>query len=449
MSDKLIHMTSLSIRKWDLEHYRLYLDTWQVALGEEHALSLEIGIAKPSDMLKDFLNTIQQSAKELFSTNGKASKIKIENEALVKSRLLAWFKRINSELNNPKRKKDQPKMIFTTYQDVYPEGEDIKSLDKKTQSHVMLSWARKYYEKGDYKKAIDPLRRLIKAVPDFGLAHKWLARSLKKVRKYDEAMRQYEKYVEVENSLDAWLDLAKSYRKGKVFDKSEEIYQKILKDNPQEKEALIGLAQIHYAQKDDRYSVILDDLGKVDLDWLQDWLRDEFNFRIYLSEKTPLSPIQAAKFLGYTRVFDLTEKAFKNDVPSHFNPARARVSFYREELENWAAVMNRFSCLDEPIKLYPEKINRDDPNLEMPDSNTISRITQPLAQETEAPVTKVEDILAHIRARKAERLAMQESNEPLMEPADGQSSQPQLVHDSTAPPKRARKSPAKKRVANS
>jgi|GEM_PF-5528603 len=410
MKNKTFHTTSLSIRKWDLEHYRLYLDTWQVADGIEFDCPLSISIDKPAVMLKDFLNTIQTAVTDYFlEGEAETPEPKMQNQADVSRRLQGWFKKINSELNNPRRKKGQPKMIFTTFQEVYPEGESVDALPKDVQPFAMLAWARKYYDKGEYKKSIDPLRKLIKEFPSFGIAHKWLARSLKKIRKYDDAMRQYEKYVEVDNSTDAWLDLAKSYRKGKIFDKSEEIYHKILKGSPQEKEALIGLAQIYYAQKDERYLSILDDLHKLDAAWLKEWLVEEFNFRIYLSDKTPLSPIQAAKFLGYKRVFDLTEKAFKNDVPSHFNPARARVSFFREELENWANVMNRFSCLDKEVKLFPKKIDREDLMLEMPDSDTISRVTgQAAALEKEAPRTKLEDILAHIRESKARRMAMEQ-----------------------------------------
>jgi tetratricopeptide (TPR) repeat protein len=213
-------------------------------------------------------------------------------------------------------------------------------------------------------------------------------------------MRFYEKFAEVENSQRAWLELAKSYRKGKLFDKSEAIYQRVLAEDPTNKEARIGIAQIRYALQNEEYQQILDELHKEDPEWLCEWLKEEFNFRIYTNEKTMLSPNQAAKFLGYERIFDLTQRAFKNELPSHFNPGRARLTFYKEELANWANTLNRYNCSGEEIKLYPDRINEADVDIEEEESETAKK-------PAKAANTKVEDILRMIRERKAQRLKEQ------------------------------------------
>jgi tetratricopeptide (TPR) repeat protein len=213
-------------------------------------------------------------------------------------------------------------------------------------------------------------------------------------------MRFYEKFAEVENSQRAWLELAKSYRKGKLFDKSEAIYQQVLAEDPTNKEARIGIAQIRYALQNEAYQQILDELHKEDPEWLCEWLKEEFNFRIYTNNKTMLSPIQAAKFLGYDRIFDLTQRAFKNELPSHFNPGRARLTFYKEELANWANTLNRYNCSGEEIKLYPDRINEADVEVEEEENTTAKK-------PAKAANTKVEDILRMIRERKAQRLKEQ------------------------------------------
>jgi hypothetical protein len=161
------------------------------------------------------------------------------------------------------------------------------------------------------------------------------------------------------------------------------------------------LAQIKFALKKADYLKLLDKLNQQDSEWLKRWLVDEFNFRIYIPEKTFITPAQAAKFLGFKKVFELTERAFKNEIPSHFNPAKARMSFYKEELENWAEVMNRFNCLDKEIKLYPEHLVSDKKKTKSSYESISSK------NSNEAPSKKLEQILKEIREMKARRAAHQ------------------------------------------
>ena len=409
MSTHEISLIAIDIRKWDLETQKLALTSYFVIHNEERSAQFEISLLQPTDMVEEFLGKLKyQVAKSLFENEESAPEIEIESESFLRQKLYSYFRKILGELNNPRRKKGQPKMIYTTHMDVYNENQDISFLPKDIQFFVVLNWARRYYEREDYQKAIEPLKRLLKLNPEFGLGYKWLARSLKKIRKFEEAMRMYEKYAEVDGSLDSWLDLAKSYRKGKLFDKSEKIYHDILEKYPNDKEARIGLAQIKYARKEPDYIEILDALHEEDPEWLKEWLTEEFNFRIYVPEKTMLSPLQAAKFLGYDKVLDLTQKAFKNEVPSHFNPAKARLTFYKEELENWAFVMNRYNTLAEEVKLYPEALatmnmaaNAKSENGQEEQTEN-SSTTEESGEAKPRKLTRVEEILMKIRARREE-----------------------------------------------
>ncbi len=409
MSTHEISLIAIDIRKWDLETQKLALTSYFVLNNEEQSGQFEISILQPPDMVEEFLGKLKYTVAKSFFETEEAPEIEIESESFLRQKLYNYFRKILMELNNPRRKKGQPKMIYSTHMDVYNENQDISFLPKEIQFFVILNWARRYYEREDYQKAIEPLKKLLKLKPDFGLGYKWLARSLKKIRKFEEAMRMYEKYAEVDDSLDAWLDLAKSYRKGKLFDKSEKIYHDILEKYPGDKEARIGLAQIKYARKEPDYIEILDELHQEDPEWLKEWLTEEFNFRIYVPEKSMLSPLQAAKFLGYEKVLDLTQRAFKNEVPSHFNPAKARLTFYKEELENWAFVMNRYNTLGQEVKLYPDALGtltaaaNSAPNAEAQVQDSAATNTE-TSDEGEKPrkLTRVEEILMKIRARREE-----------------------------------------------
>lgn len=406
-----VNFIALDIKRWILEHKKITSIAYLVIDNEEKSVQFDFSILKPNEMLDNFMARLSSEiSSKLLTTNGKTkTQFEFENQTFVRQQLFNYFKKITGELRGGKGGNNENNFrgVRTTHFDVYTENDDTAVLTKQAQFYVILNWCRNYYNREEYKKAIDPLRKLLKLNPRFGLGYKWLARSLKKIRKYDEAMSNYQKYAEVDGSIDAYLDLAKSYRKGKIFDKSEEIYLNILKSNPENKEARIGLAQIKFALKQPEYLKILDELYQQDPEWLKKWLVDEFNFRIYIPEKTLITPAQAAKFLGFNQVFQLTERAFKNELPSHFNPAKARMSFYKEELENWAEVMNRFQCLGKEIKLHPESI--------IPDKKSAGAAAQEgdsSKKSEESSSKKLEQILKEIREMKARRAAHQIGSSP-------------------------------------
>ena len=409
-----INLISLDIRRWDLENERLNIKIVYVIEDQENINYLDLSLIPVHDMVEEFVNKLRKEGEQKVLTiqpdTGEVT-VDVLNESFLRQKLHNFFKKIMSELNNPKYKKGPSRMIYSTHMDVYNENQDLSFLTPAMQFFVVLNWARRYYEKEDFQRAVDPLRKLIKIKPDYALGYKWLARSLKKVRKYDEAMRYYEQYARVDNSLDSKLDLAKSYRKGKLFDQSEEIYKEILQNNPGEREARIGLAQIQYARNETDYLPVLEELFSHDPEWLKKWIVEEFNFRIYSSPKTPLTPIQVSQYLGFEKVAELTQMAFRNEIPSHFNPTKARMSFYREEIDRWAEVINRFQLLPKEISLYPEKLQNieiqqvevEDGKEEM-EQETESTVTVREGERVLEPVsTRVEEIIRQIREARARR----------------------------------------------
>lgn len=409
MSTYQIDLIAFDIKKWDLERKRIWFNGYYVLENHEENVYFDIAFIQPHQMVEEFIGKVRSECAERVNGEKGTDEIEIiiNNESFIRQQLTAHFRKIKSELNG-NNKTDHPRMIYSTHLDIYGEKQDISFLPLDLQFFVILNWARNHYEREEYKKAISPLRKLIRLNPQYGLAYKWLARSLKKIRKYDEATRLYEKYYEVDKSLDAMLDLAKAYRKGKEFDKSESLYHEILKQYPGEKEAMIGLAQVKYARKEPDYLNILDELYEKDPQWLVEWLVEEFNFRIYVPEKTFLSPVQAYKFLGYNKVFELTELAFKNKIPSHFNPARARLSFFKEEIENWAKVMNRYKCTDEEIKTHPENLQNGiviEKKKKTKKASSGCDEVKPI--DSEKPLTRVEQILMQIRQKKQAEMKVQ------------------------------------------
>lgn len=397
------YLNTVNFRKYDYVTGKMPLKIHYIMNDEEYFSYFEISVRQTSEMVTDFLEQFNKDIHDKIAKEGEQIEIEIANESLVRQQFHNYLNRFISEKNSGKKKKGKTTKSMPSYLDIYHELQDISFLPKNVQFFLVLNWAKKYYDREDYHKAIDPLRKLIKLKPEYGLAYKMLARSLKKNRKYDEAMRYYEKYAKVDKSLDAKLDLAKSYRKGKLFDKSDKIYQDVLQDFPEDKEARIGIAQIKYAQNNPDYMAILELLYEEDAAWLKKWLIEEFNFRIYISSKTSMKPNQAARYLGYEKPYQLTQMAFRNEIPSHFNPTKARISFYKEELENWAKVCNRFNLLPEEVKLYPDAIAKETLSISDIATDEPSEEAQNNGKKTKNS-TRVEEILKKIREAKAKRL---------------------------------------------
>lgn len=397
------YLNTVNFRKYDYETGKMPLKIHYIMNDEEYFSYLEISVRQTAEMVTDFLEQFNKDIHNKIAKEGEQIEIEIANESLVRQQFHNYLNRLISEKNSGKKKKGKTAKTMPSYLDIYHELQDISFLPKNVQFFLVLNWAKKYYDREDYHKAIDPLRKLIKLKPEYGLGYKMLARSLKKNRKYDEAMRYYEKYAKVDKSLDAKLDLAKSYRKGKLFDKSEKIYQDILQDFPEDKEARIGITQIKYAQNNPDYMTILEQLHAEDAAWVKKWLIEEFNFRIYISSKTSMKPNQAARYLGYEKPYQLTQMAFRNEVPSHFNPTKARISFYKEELENWAKVCNRFHLLPEEVKLYPDAIANETFSINDIATDEPSEEGRNNGKKTKNS-TRVEEILKKIREAKARRL---------------------------------------------
>ena len=198
---KDIYPIALTTRKWDLDGRRLYLQCpviWNMA---EYELDFDIQYGNAPDMVDTVLTRIR----ELLAAQSEPSPapLTINNEPFVRKKLLNHFKRFLTEVNNNRRKKP----VGSTHLAFFPEDQELGFLPREIQFFVVFNRARKISENEDWKKSIDPLRHAISLRPDFGQPYKLLARSLKKIRHYEEAMATYQKYAEVDDSLDAWLDL--------------------------------------------------------------------------------------------------------------------------------------------------------------------------------------------------------------------------------------------------
>lgn len=351
MKEILMYLLALEVRKWDVDSRKINFTAYTVADEQEFRLLFTVSITTPQDMIEELLGKIKKINKEKLNKLYDSSTFDVvySNEHFLRQKLFNYFKRIIFELTNPKKKKSQRGIVTIRY-DIFNENQDISFLPTNIQFFVFLNWARKYYEREQYIKVLEPLKKALEINPNYNSGYKWMGRSLMKLRRFPEAQKYFEKYAELEGTYEAYLQLAHCYRKTFMYEAAEKLYQEILKHNPDNFDALMGLAQISYTLNKP-YEKILDQLYEKNPDHVRQWIKTDWDFRIVLPKKTRMSALQAASYLGFPNVFELSTKAFKNEVPGHFNSVLARLVFYKEELDQWAHILNKYQCVNPPVQL--------------------------------------------------------------------------------------------------
>ena len=167
-----VALIAVDVRKWDMESQRISLNNFFVMDKEERSYNFDVTITEVAGMVEEYLGKLLIAAKQKIKQAGlteEDNEVVLANDSFLRQKMHSYFKKITSELNNPRRKRSQNKVIFSTHLDLYAENQDISFLPDIMQFYVALNWARKYYEKEEYQRAIEPLRKLVKIRPDFGL----------------------------------------------------------------------------------------------------------------------------------------------------------------------------------------------------------------------------------------------------------------------------------------
>ncbi|HYV49531.1 MAG TPA: tetratricopeptide repeat protein [Myxococcaceae bacterium] len=98
--------------------------------------------------------------------------------------------------------------------------------------------------------AVDVLKSAVKALPDDPGAHASLAAALWANGDLDGAVGEYERRAELDPTPEARLELARAYAKKRVAEKAEPAFQQLLKDDPQNRAAWTGLADLYLSMGD-------------------------------------------------------------------------------------------------------------------------------------------------------------------------------------------------------
>jgi tetratricopeptide (TPR) repeat protein len=185
-----------------------------------------------------------------------------------------------------------------------------------------------------------------------------MAFALGKVGKLWESVEFLERYAEKDGGPDSLNMLALAYVNLQEYEQAERIFEKMTEQSPDSYVALFGMAQLAYKQEKG-YKSILDRIHKMNPEWLEEKLKSDWDFKLpglADDEENMWNAATASRYLGFDRPFDLTRRAFNDEIPSYFDSERGTIRFIRSELDNWVELMNRYNINGGNLETFEEKL---------------------------------------------------------------------------------------------
>ncbi len=356
-----LNILSTYLKKWSYHDNRISLAfSFFTELGYGRN-SVDMRINSPQVMINEFLNNVFYKIKDTYSGKDEGTEIsvKIVGEAEVKSKLLVFFTKILKEFNMNKRSRGRSRMISSRSMDLYYNDFEYEALDDSSKFYVHLNRGVNKINGDLWETAIEELEKSISISPDDPTVNRYMAHALAKSKQREEAIKYLEKYAKEDKSLESLNELAKGYTKIEQYDKAKKTYTKMKKMNPDDLLAKIGDAQVAYMQGKPFLNK-LDKINTTNSEWLKDYLLEDWQYRIpgYKDDDdSKWNAATAARYLGYERPFDITKRAFNNEIPCYFNSEKGTIRFLKEELDNWVEIYNKFNLDNQHYEVHLERLS--------------------------------------------------------------------------------------------
>jgi tetratricopeptide (TPR) repeat protein len=213
-----------------------------------------------------------------------------------------------------------------------------------------------------WSAAIEDLKIALSFNDEDPLVNKYMAEALLKNQKVEQALPYYEKYAENENSLNGFNDLAHAYIKIEKFKEAENVVKRMKKQNPDDLLVKMLEAQVAYLQTKP-YTDQLDKIKEIDENWLREYLKKTWDFNLpgYNDHESKMwNAATASRYLGYDRPFDLTKRAFNDELPSYFDSEKGTIRFVKAELDQWVEIQNRYKVDGNSYRVYEDRLSKDE-----------------------------------------------------------------------------------------
>jgi tetratricopeptide (TPR) repeat protein len=124
----------------------------------------------------------------------------------------------------------------------------LKRNDMRRTTDAYRGLAMAYLQLGKVDEAVSTLKLATEKLPKDASAREALGEAFLAQRNFDGAVEQFQKRLEIEPSVDARLDLARAFTKKRVAKQAEPLYRDVLKEEPTNRAAKLGLADLFTAQ---------------------------------------------------------------------------------------------------------------------------------------------------------------------------------------------------------
>lgn len=361
------YLLSTYLKKWSFNDNRITLN-YSFCLDNEYERNhVDMRLSAPMNMVNDFLNNIFHRAKEKInekalidedSSTNNLNNIFLVNEADIKRKLSIFINKILKEFNLNKRSRGRTRMISTRSLDFYYNDYEFEPLSDDIKFFVHLNRGVNKMSGDLWSNAIEDFGKALTIKPKDILANKYMAQANHKLGQHKEALIYIKIYAEAENTADSLDALASAYIHLNDFENAEVVYKEIESRFPESNTALYGRAQLAYKQ-DKGYKMLLDRIYKRAEDWLRDKLKTDWEYKIpgnAGNDDVMWNAATAARYLGYDRPFDLTRRAFNEELPSYFDQEKGTIRFVKEELDNWVEIMNRYKVDVEAYVTFGDRL---------------------------------------------------------------------------------------------
>jgi tetratricopeptide (TPR) repeat protein len=360
-----LHLLSTYLKKWSYQDNRFSLSfSYFTEKGYSRDI-IDMRISSPQNMVNEFLNRVMYKAKDRISNQKKESAdllLQLVNESEVQRKLNVFVGKILKEFNTNKRSRGRIRMISNRSMDFYYNDFEYEPLDDQTKFYVHLNRGVNKMNGDLWSAAIEDLKTALTFNPDHPFANKYLAEALLKAHRIEEAIQYFEKYAENEDSLQGLNDLAHAYVKLERYSEAARVFKKMKQNAPEDLLAQIGQAQIAYLQGKDFLS-LLEKIYKSEKSWLREYLKKSWEYNLPgfgEDESVMWNAATASRYLGYDRPFDLTKRAFNDDLPCYFDSEKGTIRFVKQELDNWVEMMNRFDIDGHKYQVFKDRLSKDE-----------------------------------------------------------------------------------------
>ena len=377
-----LHVLSTYLKKWSYHDSRLSLSYSYFTENGYGRDFIDMRISAPNNMVNEVLNRMVNKAKEGFKERD--SVIKIVNEGEAQRKLNMFLGKVLREFNTNKRSRGRVRMISSRSMDFYYNDFEYDPLEDNVKFYVHLNRGVNKMNGDLWSAAIDDLKQALTFDENHAQANKYLAEALVKSHRIEEALPYYEKFAAHEDTIIGLNDLAHAYIKLERYKEAEAVLKKMQKIDPDDMLVKIGQAQITYLQQKAYFSK-LDKIYQEDEIWLRGYLKKSWEYKLPGFGKDQSKMWNAAtssRYLGYDRPFDLTKRAFNDELPCYFDSERGTIRFVKAELDNWVKMRNRYRIDGEEYQVHADRITKDELKIgELPKSKKKS--TKKVKEPTE------------------------------------------------------------------